>query len=297
MHNTFGMQVFVYVVEKGSFSAVAKELELTPSAVSKQISRLETELGTRLMNRSTHDLCLTEAGKVYYGHCLQIIREMDLASEAIHEMNTTLSGTLKLHVTPGIGRQIVLPALTEFIKKYNNLSVKLSVQPARVDVINRGFDLSIRSSNSDYVKLSTTSVDCVMLAPLTYRVCASPEYFRRFGRPKKPMELSQHQCLIYDAQPSPEKWWFINNGEWYHVNVGGRFHANEWSSINSAAVEGIGIARLLMQNSNSPDPSLETLFEDETLSDRAVWAFHPRARSMPKKVKKFIDFMTKRLRE
>lgn len=297
MRNAFGMQVFVYVVEKGSFSAVAKELELTPSAVSKQVSRLEAGLGARLMNRSTHDLCLTEAGKVYYSHCLRIIREMDLAAEAIHEVNTTLSGTLQLHVTPGIGRQIVLPALAEFMKKYKNLSVNLSVQPARVDVINQGFDLSIRSSNSDYIKLSTTSVDCVILAPLTYRVCASPDYFRRFGKPKEPMELTQHHCLIYDTQPSPEKWWFINNGEGYHVNVGGRFHANEWSSINSAAVEGVGIARLLMQNPDSLDPSLEPIFEDQTLSDRSVWAFYPRARSMPEKVKKFIDFMTTRLRE
>lgn len=296
MRNAFGMQVFVNVIEKGSFSAAAKELELTPSAVSKQISRLEAELGTRLMNRSTHDLCLTEAGKVYYCHCLRIIREMDLATEAIHEVNTTLSGTLKLHVTPGIGRQIVLPALTEFMKKYKRLSVNLSVHPARVDVINQGFDLSIRSSNSDFVKLSTTSVDCAMLAPLTYRVCASSDYFRRYGRPKEPIELSQHQCLIYDAQPSPEKWWFINSGEWYHVNVGGRFHANEWSSINSAAVEGIGIARLLVQDPGSLAPSLESIFEDEILSDRAVWAFYPRARNMPKKVESFISFMTERLK-
>lgn len=288
---TTGMEMFVRVVERGSFSAAAQDLNLTPSAISKQVSRLEGELGVRLINRSTHDLNLTEAGKIYYDRCLKILREIEQAREAVHEANATLSGTLKIHVTPGTGQLIVLPILNEFLRVHPALSVDLTVEPAYVDVLQNGLDISIRSGTGDDSNLRYTSVECRALTPVKYLICASDEYFKRCGKPKEPRDLARHDCVIYTAQPSAEQWWFMDGKKRYSVNVKGRYRADDWSAIHNAVRDGLGIGRLLAPSSNLLGGSLKVIFPAETVCDRQIWAFYPRARTQPRKLTLLLDYL------
>lgn len=294
MRDAAGMEVFIRVVEKGSFSAAAVELNLTPSAVSKQVSRLESELGVRLINRSTHEFNLTEAGKIYHGRCLKILHDIDQARDAVQEANATLSGTLKLHVTPGTGQLMILPHLNRFLREHPGLSVDLQVEPDYVDVLQSGLDLSIRSGTDDDSNLRYTSIECRPLAPVKYLICAAPDYFRRKGKPEGPRDLVRHDCVIYASQPSADRWWFSDGSKRYPISVTGRFRADDWSAVHNAAVEGVGIARLLALEAT---PSLlrnrlEVIFERQTVCDRRLWAFYPRSRHMPRKVAAFLECLT-----
>ena len=293
MRDAAGMEIFVRVVEKGSFSAAAVELNLTPSAVSKQVSRLEAELGVRLINRSTHEFNLTEAGKIYHDRCLKILHEIDQARDAVHEANATLSGTLKLHVTPGTGQMMILPHLNQFLRDHPDLSVDLQVEPDYVDVLQNGLDLSIRSGTDDDANLRYTSIECRPLAPMKYLVCAAPDYFKRKGKPKEPRDLARHDCIIYASQPSADRWWFTDRAKRYAVNVTGRFRADDWSAVHNAVLDGVGIGRLLALEAT---PSilrnrLEVIFEKQTICDRRLWAFYPRTRNLPRKVAAFIEYL------
>jgi DNA-binding transcriptional LysR family regulator len=287
------MEIFVRVVEKGSFSAAAVELNLTPSAVSKQVSRLEAELGVRLINRSTHEFNLTEAGKIYHDRCLKILHEIDQARDAVHEANATLSGTLKLHVTPGTGQMMILPHLNRFLRDHPDLSVDLQVEPDYVDVLQNGLDLSIRSGTDDDANLRYTSIECRSLASMKYLVCAAPDYFKRKGRPKEPRDLVRHDCIIYASQPSADRWWFTDRGKRYAVNVTGRFRADDWSAVHNAVLDGVGIGRLLALEATPSilQNRLEVIFEKQTVCDRRLWAFYPRTRHLPRKVAAFIEFL------
>jgi DNA-binding transcriptional LysR family regulator len=293
MRDAAGMEIFVRVVEKGSFSAAAVELNLTPSAVSKQVSRLEAELGVRLINRSTHEFNLTEAGKIYHDRCLKILHEIDQARDAVHEANATLSGTLKLHVTPGTGQMMILPHLNQFLRDHPDLSVDLQVEPDYVDVLQNGLDLSIRSGTDDDANLRYTSLECRSLAPMKYLVCAAPDYFKRKGKPKEPRDLARHDCIIYASQPSADRWWFADRTKRYAVNVTGRFRADDWSAVHNAVLDGVGMGRLLALEAT---PSilrnrLEVIFEKQTVCDRRLWAFYPRTQHLPRKVAAFIDYL------
>ena len=294
MRDAAGMEIFIRVVEKGSFSAAAVELNLSPSAISKQVSRMESELGVRLINRSTHEFNLTEAGKIYHARCLKILHEIDQARDAVQEANATLSGTLKLHVTPGTGQLMILPHLNRFVRENPGLSVDLQVEPDYVDVLQNGLDLSIRSGTDDDANLRYTSIECRPLAEAKYYICATPEYFRRKGKPKEPRDLIRHDCIIYASQPSADRWWFKDRAKRYAVNVTGRYRADDWSTVHNAALAGVGIARLLALEST---PSvlrehLEVIFEKQTVCDRRLWAFYPRTRHLPRKVSAFLECLT-----
>jgi len=292
------MEIFVRVIERGSFSAAAQDLNLTPSAVSKQVSRIEADLGVRLINRSTHELFLTDAGKIYHERCVRILRDIDLAREAVHEANATLTGTLKLHLTPGTGQQLVLPALRRFMKENAGLTVDLTIEPAALDILQNGVDLSIRSGTEDDANLRYTSVQCRALFDAKYLICASPEYFRKRGKPKEPRDLVKHNCLLYVGQPSFDKWWFSNGKKRYGVTVSGTFRANDWSSVRDAALDGLGVARLLAFDASSgiDGGKLEVIFEKEAVCDRTIWAFYPRTRTLPRKITVFLDFLDKELK-
>jgi DNA-binding transcriptional LysR family regulator len=289
--DTTGMEMFVRVVERGSFSAAAQDLNLTPSAISKQVTRLEGELGVRLINRSTHDLNLTEAGKIYYDRCLKILREIEQARDAVHEANATLSGTLKIHVTPGTGQLIVLPILNRFLSEHPALAIDLTVEAAYVDVLQNGLDLSIRSGTDDDSNLRYTSVECRALTPVKYLICATPEYFKRAGMPKEPRDLARHDCVVYTTQPSAEQWWFSDGKKRYSVNVKGRYHADDWSAVHAAVRDGLGIGRLLAPSAKLLGETLKVIFPKETVCDRQIWAFYPRARSQPRKLTLLLDYL------
>jgi len=289
------MEVLVRVVEKGSFSAAGQALNLTASAVSKHVSRIEKELGVSLLNRSTHELSLTEAGKIYHEHCIKILRDVELARNAAREASAALGGTLKLHLTPGLtARQFVLPALRRFLAKHPDLTVDVTMTLESVDVVEGGFDLAIRSDTSKGMGHGNGSAEYREIARCSYLICASKDYFQRHPKPKQPGDLVRHDCLLFVGQPSFDRWWFTDGRRKYGVPVKGHFRANDWMAIYKAALAGLGIARMQVLQGRSPNLArgLEVIFEKEAVCDRAIWALYPRALNLPIKVSAFLDHLS-----
>lgn len=299
MRDHLSMEVLVQVVERGSFSAAGKTLNLTASAVSKHLSRIEATLGVSLLNRSTHELSLTEAGKIYYERCLKILREIDLARNAAREASAGLSGTLKLHMTPGLtAREFVLPSLRRFLTKYPDLTVDLTMAPQAIDVVEAGFDLAIRSGTAKDIAQRNASVETRELARGGYLICASKEYFRRHSKPERPQDLARHNCLLYVGQPSYDRWWFSDGRRKYGVAVKGHFRVNDWLAIREAALAGLGIARMqvLQGKAANKGRGLEFIFENETVCDRIIWAMYPHAQNLPIKVTAFLAHLSAELK-
>jgi len=299
MRDQLSMEVLVCVVEKGSFSAAGHALNLTPSAISKHVSRIEKELGVSLVNRSTHELSLTEAGKIYHAHCVKILREIARARDAAREASAALGGTLKLHLTPGLtARQFVLPSLRRFLPKHPDLTVDVTMALESIDVVEEGFDLAIRSDTSKDIGRGNGSVEYREIARCKYLICASKAYFRRHSKPKQPLDLVHHDCLLFVGQPSFDRWWFTDGRRKYGVAVKGHFRANDWMAIYEAALAGLGVARIQALEGRPPPIArgLEVIFENESVCDRAVWALYPRARHLPIKVSTFLEHLSAELK-
>lgn len=177
------MEVLVRVVEKGSFLAAAVSLNLTPSAISKHVSRIEMELGVSLLNRSTHELSLTEAGKIFHAHCVKILREIDTARDAAREASAALGGTLRLHLTPGLtARQFVLPALRRFLIKQPDITIDVTMTLETIDVVEGGFSASSETETTARPCRSRLPIVCWAAILRQMVVHRRPPKVRRTGQ-------------------------------------------------------------------------------------------------------------------
>jgi DNA-binding transcriptional LysR family regulator len=286
---------FVEVARRGSFLAASVAKNLTPSAISKKVARLESDLGARLINRSTHELTLTEAGAIFLERANKILNEVQLAKASVAEATHTLSGTLRIHLTPGTGHRIIAPILLEFMKLHPQITFSITVNPTVVDLLEEGFDLSIRRVNATEKNLASTSIDGVQLASAEYRICATNEYFSEHGTPEVPGDLVQHNCLIYSRHDAPRQWWFHDEvGTLYPVQVAGTLISDDWTIIHEATRAGLGVARLHQAEWHGLS-GLISIFTDLVESNRTLWAYFPRMRSQPRKLTELIDFIRKRM--
>jgi len=289
--------VFTKVVETKSFTAAARHLKLSASAVSKHIARLEDSMGVPLFHRSTHQLTLTEYGEALYRRCTRALFELEDAQKIVKGMNLGVQGTLRLHVTPGVGQRLVEPAIVAFMKRHPDLSLELTMSPEIVNPMDHGIDLAIRSGSSDDASMKHSSLAYREFGPLCYQICASPDYIREHGMPKEPADLARHNCLIHLTQVSPRDWRFIGPKGEYSVRVSGNIVSNSHTAIYEAAVAGIGIARFLTYEAGEDRDlaRLQLMFGDVTRSDRIIRAFYPRSDHVPEKVRLFLDFLAGRL--
>jgi DNA-binding transcriptional LysR family regulator len=299
MEEISGLYAFLKVVEKASFTAAASDLNCSTSSISKRITQLEHVLGAKLLNRSTHGMAnLTEAGAAYFERVRKIIYELESAKESIKDIAQSLQGTLKVHMTPGTGIRLALPAILQFMKTYPSLSVEISVQPHAYDILRQGFDVSIRSVGVNEPDINYATIQARELVKAQYIICASPSYFERYGKPSHPRELAKHNCLVSARQPSSHKWWFRNGHKKFAVKVQGTLLADNWAVVYEAAKAGMGIARMLCINpALELSRDLQPVFSDMVVSDRSVWALVPRMQPLPRKIEVFLSFLTEELRQ
>jgi DNA-binding transcriptional LysR family regulator len=287
------MATFVKVIEKGSFIAAAVELDASPSWITKKIARLESEVGKRLLNRSTHDLSLTEAGELFYQHAVRILHDVERAVDSVHDVGDRLSGTIKVHVTPGTGHRIVMPLIFAFMQEHPELAIDVIVRAEVIDVVQHGLDVSIRSGGATDREARYMSIESRQLRAACYEIVASPAYLARFGRPEHPRDLADHNCLIHANQTSAHEWSFYDADRSYVVPVRGNVISDDWSVIDEAARAGLGIARLVGIYSTAPraDDGLEVLFADAVRADRFIWAFFPYTRPIPRKLDALLTYL------
>lgn len=282
--------VFVRVIETGSFAAAARSLRMAPGTVSKHVARLEQRLGFPVISRSTHRLHLTESGSEFFRRCQRSLLDIRDAEASARDVYSGVLGTLRIHVTPGIGQRLIEPAVVEFSKSHKDLRINLSVSPEWVNPLDRGLDIVFRSGASDDDLMRHASLGFREFGQLRYLVCAKKEYLQVHGRPSSPQDLIEHNCLVLSTQASARKWWFRGPSGDYPVAVRGNLVSNSHSAIIESMRSGLGIARILTFARDAKLPGVETFFDDLVISNRIVRAFFPRAERVPAKVEAYLDF-------
>lgn len=289
------IKIFLKVVQKKSFSAAAVELNLSQSAVSKHVARLEQSLGVQLLHRSTHQLSLTEAGVDFCERAARIVADLDEARKAAAALSAGVSGALRVHSTFGIGHSFVAPAIARFMETYRDLSIQLIVAPGdTVSVIDQDIDVTVRLHTERDPLRNQTSLSHEVLGTMRYLICGAPAYFARVGRPASPRELDRHNCLVHSLQPGANHWRFAAaDGSEYVVRVSGTYSSNSGAALYDAVTRGIGVARILepIAHGMMSRGEAEALFEAETRSTYFVTAYFPRAPKIPQKTRAFLDFL------
>lgn len=287
------MAVFARVVEDGSFTAAARALGLSKSAVSKQIGRLEDRLGVRLLNRTTRRLSLSEAGEAFYERCRRAVAEAEAAEAAVSRLAAAPRGALRVNAPMSFGLQHVVPALPEFLARYPELDVDLALNDRYVDLVEDGYDVGVRIG-----RLGDSSLIARRLARSRRVPLAALDYLRRRGRPLHPTDLRNHDCLTYAYQAERSGLWrFRGPGGAVRVEVGGRLRANNGDALREAALAGLGIALLptFIAGDDLRAGRLTALLQDwQEEGEGDVHAVYPAARNLSPKVRVFVDFLAAR---
>jgi DNA-binding transcriptional LysR family regulator len=234
------MEAFVRSVELGGFSAAARELRLTPSAVSKLVHRLESTLRARLLNRTTRKLTPTAEGAQFLVHCRRILAEMEDAENEVGSARERPRGTLRLHVGVGFGTRQLVPALPRFLERYPEVQVDLIVEDRTADLVKEGVDISVRPGPP-----RDTTLVVRKICEFERVICASPEYLRRHGVPHSPDDLAEHNCITFTGSPSAlAPWPFETPSGRRMINIAGSVSANNTECLLQLAIMGVGVARM-----------------------------------------------------
>ncbi|OXI91346.1 LysR family transcriptional regulator [Burkholderia sp. AU33423] len=234
------LALFVDVVDQQSFSAAARRLGVAASSVTRRIDRLETQLGIRLLHRTTHALRPTEAGQLLYGRATRMLAELRGLQEDLHSQHEEPSGLLRVDCPAPFGRRHLMAALAAFMQRHPALQVDLVLTDSMVDLqgarLGSDVDLAVRIG-----PLEDTRFVATVLAPQRRVLCASAAYLARRGEPESPDALAGHDCLAWHGAPPPGAWRF---GERRHVPAQPRFRSNHSEALLEAAIDGLGLAHL-----------------------------------------------------
>jgi DNA-binding transcriptional LysR family regulator len=291
------LKLFNKVAETGSFSEAGRQSGLNASSVSRQINGLEQELGSRLFNRSTRHVALTEAGELYFDYTGRILSELEEAERAVGAMQEEPMGTLRLNISVLFGRRYIAPTLPGFLRRYPDVDVELQVTDRYVDLIEDGVDLAIRVGESTGASLITRK-----LVSVRRLIVASADYVDRHGEPKTPDELADHDCIRFGSTSAAAKWDLEKNGRVKEVRISGRLFTNNVDMTHTAMLNGGGIAILPtwitgedIRNGDARiilpayQPSRSGFSND-------IYAVYPHRRHLSAKVRAYIDFFVEAIK-
>lgn len=282
------MQAFVTVVEAGGFTAAAERLPISRAGVSKHVSELETHLGIRLLNRTTRQTNLTEAGRAYYARCVQILADVADSESVATGLSAEPHGVLRINAPMSFGIQQLAPRLHHFRDRYPKVGVELNLNDRFVDVIEEGYDVVIRIA-----QLKDSSLIARKVAPCQHLLCASPDYLQQHGAPQTPTELTQHACLHYSHLQSGREWFLQGPDGAHQISVRGPLTANNGDVVCRAACDGLGIALLPDFIIAAPIKAgqLKIVLPAYCPPKLDIYAVYPSRKFMSVKVRHFIDFM------
>jgi len=234
------VKIFVRTAELRSFTDAASVLKMTQSGVSRAVSRLESNLGVKLMNRTTRSLSLTPDGQAFFERCSLLLSEFDDAEYQLTEQQERPSGVLKISSPVGFGRSVLLPVLTQLSRKYPSLIVEASMTDRMVDLVAEGFDAAIRIGTIPDSRIVARRLNVVRLVTI-----ASPAYLERFGTPKSPDDLLQHNCLNMRLPRTGRlyEWRFVENGREHRLAVTGNIILDSSEGLLDLVVQGHGIVQ------------------------------------------------------
>jgi DNA-binding transcriptional LysR family regulator len=283
------MRAFIDVVEAEGFSAAARKIGRSKALLSKYVRELEDELGALLLNRTTRQFSLTEAGHTYYRRALEIIREIDSLQETVRESSGDVRGRIKLSAPRTFADAPIGQSLIDFAKQHPDITLEIHLDDRFVDLVEEGFDLAIRIS-----RLENSSLIARRLAPFSVVLCASPELVAKHGLPQRPQDLAKLPCIIDTNSRYLSNWPFLGeNAEMISVSVSGPIEANSPLAVRAATLSGLGFATLpdFIAAPDIESGKLVTALEDRIVKGGGIFAVYPHRRYLPAKVRVLVDFL------
>lgn len=287
------MNAFVRVVEKGSFAAAAQDLALSPSAVSKIVSRIEERLGVQLLARTTRRLALTAEGETYFQRCQEILAAIEAAEAEVASSSARLQGHLRINAGTAIGRYQIARMLPEFTRRHPGITVDLGVTDRQIDLIGENVDVAIRTG-----ELADSTLIARKIGDARRVICASPRYLEKHGTPKTPTELLKHNCLRITNAVHLARWSFYTPEGVNHLSVSGDITSDSGDVLLDLVLGGHGILRALELPAAEyvRRGELVVLLADVHVSEPTpIWAVTPPGRNRVPRVRAFLDFLVETL--
>jgi DNA-binding transcriptional LysR family regulator len=287
------MAIFAQVVDSGGFSAAARHLDLTTSAVSRHVSRLEKHMGARLLQRTTRSIALTELGHQVHEACVRMLSTAREIHALAGSYSTRPNGVIRITAPVVFGQVWLAPKLPGFLKKYPEVDIELTLVDRTVDLIDEGIDLAIRIARELAPGLAARPI-----CPMRYILVASPQYLEQHGTPKNPNELTSHQCIYLGYARFREQWTLQHkdHGHIEKVKVSSRLTINNSSAILASVLAdaGIGLVPEFTAIEAIKAGSALPILSDWELSEPysgAVYAVYQPGKHLPLKIRAFIDYM------
>ena len=295
MDRLTALKVFRRVVELGSFASAARDLKLSPAAISKNISELEAYVGVRLLNRTTRRMSLTEAGALYYDQIAGVLDDLDAADNALGPMQRMPSGLLRVSAPLTLTLTCLSSSIPRFLERYPDLSLDLQLDDRRVDLVGEGYDLAIRGSD----RLEDSSLVARKLMTLKHVVCAAPAYLERFGTPASPDELKKHNCVQFTLSGHATEWVFERSRRSIPVTIDGRYKVTSSLAVRDALCAGFGLSLIpaLYVQDDIQAGRLCTVLNEWSAVETSIFAVFPSRRFAAAKLRAFIDFLIEELND
>lgn len=292
MDRLVAMQVFAQVVETGSFAKAAERLALSTSAASRHVAELEAHLQTRLLNRTTRRVSLTESGRAFYERAVQLLADLGEAEQEASSAAVVPRGTIRLTTSVNFGVRHVAPAIAAFLAQHRDVRFDVSLSDRIVDLVEEGFDLAIRIGAPAADNLVARKLGETRLVP-----CASPDYLAEHGAPKAPEDLAGHNCFTYEYVSPRHLWRFRDrSGAERTVRISGRLHSNNGDLLAEAAASGAGIVfePAFIVGPDVRAGRLVPLLQEFIPPPVPIYALYPSRKHLSAKVRRFVEFLIER---
>lgn len=284
--------VFVRAVESGSFSAAGRQLDLSASAVSKSIARLEERLGARLLNRTSRALQLTHEGEVFLAGARRVLEAMDEAQASLAELASDLRGKLRIYTLPSFGYTLV-PFIAEFAQRFAHVKIDIQLGTERVDLVERNIDVAIRLG-----ALQDSAYFARKIGATTHVICAAPAYLARHGTPMSPSALQGHNCLNFSIRTHQIHWGLRAEAPLQPASVEGDITSNHAEMLHRLCVAGVGIAELpfyVVEQALASGALVTLLGSGAQAEHDPIWAIYPHHHRPNPRTQVFIEFLRERI--
>jgi len=283
------MAIFVRVVERGSFSAVARELQTSQPTISKILKALEAELGGKLIARSTRQLSLTDEGQRYYAQCRQILAAVDNAEHSFQSGREQVAGSLRIGSSVSFGRLQIASRLPDFLARYPQLEIDLQLSDQNQDLVEEGLDVSLRIG-----ELGDSNLIARRIGDTRRITVASAAYLARRGEPQTPEQLSEHNCLQFNLLSSQNLWHYEKDAQRYSVRIKGNAQSNNSEAIREMVLGGLGIALspVWLFAEDLQAGRVSAILPGYQTQSLPIHAVFPANRRQSARVKAFVDYMS-----
>lgn len=293
MDRITSIELFIRVVETGSFSKAASDVGITQPTATKAVAAMEKRLGARLLHRSTRGVMLSEVGALYYDKCKLIAREVDEADNLATLLQSKVGGTLRISTSVAFGRRVLVPLVLRYMREHPEITIDLSFDDRYVNLVEQGVDLAIRMG-----PMADSTLGARYLGTNPWMMVAAPSYLGQRGTPRSAADLPSHACVVYSSVQGDDRWSLKTAaGEKLSVPVKGPLRSNNLSAILAAARAGMGLAVLpwYVARESLVDGTVQPVLTDHSLPEQEVHAVFPSPKLVPLKVTSFSGFLQQAL--